>query len=346
MHLGHSHSGGGRSSNARERSQRDTVDVRERSRSHERQHDRPRKRKDRSRSKSHSRSRSRDQDKSLPGDASFLTEADYFLRHVEFVEWLRKDKGKYFNELNGEKARSYFRKFMKAWNRGRLSQSYYSSTPETSHAPASSTTAYKWSFATKGTITRSEREAIDGVRGTGTSRYANAVDDSAFDGPALLTTATSNATVRTPRGPTLPNPGDLTLAHESAESARLAELSVQRKRARADERERVDDMLGSKPIGREGQLEKKRARRENDRAARDQKDDAMGDWDDGVLMGSGDADSFKAKIAQRDAAKRRAEERKGVAERDGAVRERQGVMREKDRATMEMLKKMAKERFG
>ncbi len=38
-------------------------------------------------------------------------------------------------------------------------------------------------------------------------------------------------------------------------------------------------------------------------------------------------------------------ERKGVAERDGAVRERQGVMREKDRATMEMLKKMAKERF-
>ncbi len=186
--------------------------------------------------------------------------------------------------------------FVKAWNRGRLSRTSlftlmlepascqrnlthtYSSTPETSHAPASSTTAYKWSFATKGTITRSEREAIDGVRGTGTSRYAYAVDESAFDGPALLTTATSNATVRTPRGPTLPNPGDLTLAHESAESARLAELSVQRKRARADERERVDDMLGSKPIGREGQLEKKRARRENDRAARDQKDDAMGDW--------------------------------------------------------------------
>ena len=121
-------------------------------------------------------------------------------------------------------------------------------------------------------------------------------DDSAFSGPAPSSLRAPDANNRAPRGPTLPTSGDLTLAQESAESARLAELSAQRKRSRVEERERIDDMVGPKPIGREGQLEKKRARRENDRAARDQKDDAIGDWDESVLMGSGDGDSFQAKF--------------------------------------------------
>ncbi|KLO20616.1 hypothetical protein SCHPADRAFT_13969 [Schizopora paradoxa] len=252
---------------------------------------------------------------------------------------------KYFNELSGEKARSYFRKFIKAWNRGRLSHPYYSSSGGTTHAPASSNTAYKWSFAAKGTITRAERETIESVRSSAT--HPN--DEGEFvAGPTLSTTGAPGSSSRTPRGPTLPRPGDLTLAQESAETARLAELSANRKRARAEEKERMDEMLGPKPIGREGQLEKKRARRENDRATRDQKDDAIGDWDEGVLMGSGDADSFQARIAQRDAARKRAEEKKGInrEERSTAIRERQDAMREKDKATMEMLKKMAKDRFG
>jgi len=227
-------------------------------------------------------------------------------------------------------------------------ESYYSSNPALSSTPAATNTSYRWSFATRGTLTRAEREAIDTVRASASSALSNTKDDSAFDIPVPSTVGTSSASVRPPRGPTLPTPGDLTLAHESAESARLAELSSQRKRARVEERERVDDMLGPKPIGREGQLEKKRAQRETNRAARDQKDDTMGDWDDATLMGSGDADSFKARIAQRDAARRKAEERKGTSreERGTVVRERQDAIREKDRATMEMLRKMAKERFG
>lgn len=161
--------------------------------------------------------------------------------------------------------------------------------------PASSNTAYKWSFATKGTLTRAERETIDSVRASGSSTHPNGEDEFALSGPTPSSIGVSDGSFRAPRGPTFPRPGDLTLAQESAESARLTELSVQRKRARVEERERVDEMLGPKPMGREGQLEKKRARRESDRATRDQKDDAIGDWDESVLMGSGDADSFQAR---------------------------------------------------
>jgi hypothetical protein len=49
-----------------------------------------------------------------------------------------------------------------------------------------------------------------------------------------------------------------------------------------------------------------------------------------------------------DAAKKRFEEKRAAArgERDSEVKERQDAMRQKERATMDMFKQMAKERFG
>ena len=86
------------------------------------------------------------------------------------------------------------------------------------------------------------------------------------------------------------------LAEEQAESAAIYTKSS-RKRARAEEVERLDDMLGvskSEMKGRDGQLEAKRARREADKSFRDARaDDGAGlDVSDNVLMGGGD--SFKA----------------------------------------------------
>ena len=54
------------------------------------------------------------------------------------------------------------------------------------------------------------------------------------------------------------------------------------------------------------------------------------------------------RIRQRDAARKRADERKHGArdERDAAARERADALKQKDKATMDMFMQMAKAKFG
>ena len=94
------------------------------------------------------------------------------------------------------------------------------------------------------------------------------------------------------QGPTLPSRDDLVLLRESAEDQRMAERAYARKRERAEDKERIEDLVGPRESGREGALEKKRIKRESDRSFRDARDDAFGDYDESTLMGGGD--SFQA----------------------------------------------------
>lgn len=110
--------------------------------------------------------------------------------------------------------------------------------------------------------------------------------------PSVSSAADRRKTGRT-IGPTLPSSSDLTLLRESAAESRAAELSYAKKRARKEEKERIEDLVGPKEVGREGMLEKKRARREEGRANQAAKEDAFGEFDEGTLMGGGD--SFKAR---------------------------------------------------
>ena len=91
-------------------------------------------------------------------------------------------------------------------------------------------------------------------------------------------------------GPTLPSASDLVLARETTAEVRDADRKNERKRARVEALERVEDVVGPKEVGREGMLEKKRARREADRAMRDKGDDGF-EADERTLLGGGD--SFK-----------------------------------------------------
>lgn len=95
------------------------------------------------------------------------------------------------------------------------------------------------------------------------------------------------------KGPTLPSSSDLTLAREMDAERRDQERTYQRKRDRLEAKERVEDMVGPKPVGREGMLEKKRAQRENDRAFRERGDDGF-EADESTLMGGGDG--FKEQL--------------------------------------------------
>lgn len=105
--------------------------------------------------------------------------------------------------------------------------------------------------------------------------------------------STQDSRGRTVRGPTLPTREDLILNREALEEDRFAERSHQRKRERAEVKESVEDIVGPKETGRDGMLEKKRMKREGDRAFRDAKDDGLDEVDDKTLMGGGD--SFRAR---------------------------------------------------
>ena len=98
-------------------------------------------------------------------------------------------------------------------------------------------------------------------------------------------------------GPTLPSASDLVLARESAAEYDSAERSYKRKREKAEAKERIEDMVGPKEVGREAMLEKKRARREGDRSFRERGDEGFAETDEGTLMGGGD--SFKERFVFR-----------------------------------------------
>ncbi|OJA09388.1 hypothetical protein AZE42_06821 [Rhizopogon vesiculosus] len=280
----------------------------------------------------HDRSPTPESDNHLPQGVSPISEADYFLKNTEFRIWLKEEKNKYFDELSSEKARSYFRKFAKAWNRGKLSKSLYYDA-ESHIASAANQTAYKWSFASK-----------DSKVDAGTLKAVREEVDSATYGRASGSSNNGGSRSRV-LGPTLPSASDRVLAQEAASEHRAAERDLKRKRDRTEAKERIEDMVGPKEIGKAGMLEKKRARREDDRAFREKGDDGF-EADESTLLGGGD--SFRDHIARRDAARKRFEEKRSAGREDktASVRDRAVAMREKDKATMDMFQQLAKQRFG
>ena len=237
-----------------------------------------------------------------------------------------------------------------------LTESYYSGANST-RTHASEQTSYKWSFASK--KSSADDAAIGAAR-----RAVEAATKGEHPDNYIPPRPTSESSKSRAIGPKMPSREDTLLALEVDDERRLSEKAYKRKRDRVEDRERIEDLVGPKESGREGMLEKKRVKRDNDRSYRDAKDDAFGDYDDSTLMGGGDsfqaryaqiplacdrADySGAARIAQRDAARRRFEEKKASAreEKVSEVRERQDAMRQKEKATMDMFKQMAKERFG
>jgi hypothetical protein len=86
---------------------------------------------------------------------------------------------------------------------------------------------------------------------------------------------------------------DATLQREAALEAAQKDRRASHKRGR-ERLEDEDGGIGPKQVGREGMMEKKRARRDDDKAMRDRKEDGGLEVKEEVLMGAGSSDSFKA----------------------------------------------------
>lgn len=92
-------------------------------------------------------------------------------------------------------------------------------------------------------------------------------------------------------GPTLPTSSDITLARELVDSQREEERAYKHSKNKKETKDRIEELVGPKPVGREGMLEKKVLKREGDRAFREKGDEGL-EVDDRTLMGGGD--SFQA----------------------------------------------------
>jgi hypothetical protein len=154
-------------------------------------------------------------------------------------------------------------------------EALYSGIDPSSQA-ATSQTAYKWGFASN--KSKVDNEALRAVReSVGVATYGR-------EGPHTSSSSTGRVL-----GPTLPTSSELTLSREAASEYEAADRSYKRKRDRLEAKEKVEDMVGPKEVGREGMLEKKRAKREGDRAFREKGDDGFVEADEKTLLGGGDS---------------------------------------------------------
>lgn len=150
---------------------------------------------------------------------------------------------------------------------------YYGIEPQT----ASSQTGYKWSFASK--TSKADNDALRAAREeVGVATYQRSRSSG-------MPQASGSGRVQ---GPTLPKPSDLVIAREDAEDQRMSERDMKRKRSKKEQKERLEDVVGPKEVGKEAMLEKKRATREADRAFRERGDDGL-EADESTLMGGGDS---------------------------------------------------------
>ncbi len=146
---------------------------------------------------------------------------------------------------------------------------------------ASSQTAYKWSFASK--TSKTDNDALRAAR--------DEIESATYNRQLPSQNARAGPSSGRVIGPVMPSASDRILAKEAEEDNRASERQYQKKRDRKEAKERVEDMVGPKEVGRAGMLEKKKGQREADRAFREKGDDGL-DVDDSTLMGGGD--SFQA----------------------------------------------------
>ncbi|KAK3072694.1 hypothetical protein LTR53_006352 [Teratosphaeriaceae sp. CCFEE 6253] len=255
-----------------------------------------------------------------------------------FADYLDIQKGKDIADLSEEEVRGRWKSFLNKWNRGELAEGWYD--PEAKRkaderyvtAPARPTPSRP--TAAPSTRARSPAEDVGSSEG----------EDDGY-GPALPNAA------RRKVGPSIPGYQDLQAKREQdAEDrdASRADARYERKQDSKLAQSRLDELAPrADPGSRERQLEKKREITAGNHAFRDAEEGGEVEVRDSDLLGD-DRDGHKAELKQMEKKKNERELRKEEVLRARAVEreERLAEYRRKDDRTMDMLKEIAKQRFG
>ncbi|KAJ3054172.1 hypothetical protein HK097_002494 [Rhizophlyctis rosea] len=255
-----------------------------------------------------------------------ISEDDYYNKSTEFQMWLREEKKLYFFDLSGEEARSYFKKFVRRWNKARLSSKYYKKMLA-SEIPAAEKSGFKWKF-------KNTSEAdLDNAR------------DSIYSATHSTELLAPRRPARAPQGPSMPptrapaGPSKLPEDEDMDEEDRKRYARALAKKAHKSDRqthELILEELVPKSTGREAMLEKRRAQNAYHKAERDV-DPEIAESD---LMGG---DDFRSRVAAERKAKERWEQRKGIDREAQAagMADKVQAYRAKEEATLAMFRQMA-----
>ncbi|KAI1651212.1 uncharacterized protein F4817DRAFT_325469 [Daldinia loculata] len=306
----------------------------------------------------------------LPLGARPLVRSDFKTFKPLFAQYLEVQKGKDIAALDEREVKGRWKSFVGKWNRGELAEGWYS--PETLSEAKKAGAGAGTQFVGEDRIVSvtspssrpsgQSRERLGGGSGSILSGgEENEDEDDDEYGPTLpgsapaksYTRDPSDATRSTRHGPGIPNRQDLDLRRENAEEERtqhISDLRLARKADRTEQRARLEELVPrAEPGTRERQLEKKREVNEKMRGFRDKSPGGGAEVGEAELMGGGDSVAeykrLKAVAERRKTereVRREEEARIKAAEREDRVRE----YRRKEDDTMEVLKRIARERFG
>ncbi|KAJ1964473.1 hypothetical protein IWQ62_002921, partial [Dispira parvispora] len=174
-----------------------------------------------------------------------LTEKDYYAKNPEFRRWLHRKKHMYFDELSSKENRRYFAKFVKAWNRGELSERYYHGI-RSSELTSKVKTRHQWGF-------------IKHVNDEDRERIRDTVEELTFK-PTQRTSLERNTSLVAPNTyrQSSRDPHERTLVREEEKKQRQFQERHERRKRR--ERETVVlDELAPKETGRDAAIAKRKA---------------------------------------------------------------------------------------
>ncbi|GAA5951072.1 hypothetical protein JCM21900_005715 [Sporobolomyces salmonicolor] len=280
------------------------------------------------------RDRRRDQsvseDEGPPDGVDELGEEDYFLKATELKLWL------------------YFKKFCRAWNRGRLSDNYYAGISPAS-LPSSISTSHTWSFskATQRELddAASVRKSID----TGSKTKSYSSTSASVAGPRRDHTR-ERAGPTMVMGPTMPPSSAverLQLERDAVESSRASERAHAASRRKLESHDARAEERDSRATGRDRLLEKRREGNQSRREFETSREGGgMVEVGEDVLLGQGGG--FQEALRERERQRERREGRRGVAveEKKAVMSDKLSAFRQKEDATMAMFRSLAAQRFG
>ncbi|KAI1373521.1 hypothetical protein F4677DRAFT_429163 [Hypoxylon crocopeplum] len=299
-------------------------------------------------------------DKQLPLGARPLVRSDLEAFRPLLAQYLEVQKQKDITTIDEREVRGRWKSFVHKWNHSELAEGWY--RPETL-AEASDTYANTM-YRERGPSTLSPVPAASGrpiEEGDHSARSeeddGDGDDDDDGYGPTLPPGSnrdpSSEATRSAKHGPGIPNRQDLDLRRENMEDERqhsVEQLRLARKADRAEQKARLEDLAPrAEPGTRERQLEKKREAGDKMRAFRDKSPGAP-EVGEAELIGGGEDEVAEYKRTKAAADRRRSERevrkeeeaRAKAAEREDRVRE----YRRREEDTMDVLRRIARERFG
>ncbi|KAF4609827.1 hypothetical protein G7Y89_g15796 [Cudoniella acicularis] len=286
--------------------------------------------------------------KELPYNARQLNKHDYNSFKQVFALYLDIQKGGLvLDDLDEKERRGRWKSFLGKWNRGELAEGWYdpstlrkavdSTDPDADMLEAESKSASK--SEPEPTESKEDKREEDG--------------DSESDDDIGPTLPGQEGKLRGRMGPSIPNMQDLELKREMELEDNLSrrdDIRQARKLDRLSQKARLDELVPRAEAGtRERQLEKKKELADKLKSFRDKSPGAVAEVPEEELMGGGDGIGEFKKVKQEFERKKNERElrkeeilRARVAEREERLREYRG----KEEKTMEMLRGLARSRFG